>query len=82
MAQAKPSPDESLDAIESSVLPSLSGMLDGLLDSAALARPGADADAYATELRYAAGQLDALARLLGAVAPLAQPAAAPRRMSA
>jgi hypothetical protein len=82
MARAHPCPDESLDAIESSVVPALSGMLDGLLDSAALARPGTDADGYATELRYTAGQLDSLARLLAAVAPAAQPAEAPRRMSA
>ena len=73
---------ESLDEIEQSILPSLSHMLDGLLDSAALARPGADADLYATELRYVAFQLDRLGQLVAAVVPMAQPAETPRRMSA
>ena len=72
---------ESLDAIEGAILPSLSNMLDGLLDSAALARPGADADFYATELRYVAFHLDTLGQLVAAVAPMVQPAD-PRRMSA
>jgi hypothetical protein len=73
---------ESLETIEGAILPSLSHLLDGLLDSAALARPGADADLHATELRYTAIHLDTLGRLLAAVAPIAQPVEAPRRMSA
>ena len=73
---------ESLDTIEGAILPSLSNMLDGLLDSAALARPGADADFYASELRYVALQLDTLGQLVAAVAPMVQPTGPPRRMSA
>ena len=73
---------ESLETIEDAILPKLSHLLDGLLDSAALARPGVDADGYATELRYMAVQLDALGQLLASVATIAQPAEAPRRMSA
>ena len=74
--------DRSLHQVEESILPSLSGLLDGLIDSAALARPGTDADVHATELRYTAHQLTALTRLVEAVAPLAQAPSAPRRMSA
>jgi len=73
---------ESLDEIEGAILPRLSHLLDGLLDSAALARPGADADIYATGLRYTAFQLETLTRLVAAVAPMAQPADASRRISA
>ena len=82
MAEPAPHIADSIATIEDGLLPGLSGMLDDLLDRAALARPGADADRYATEIRYAAWQLTALGELLAAVAPLAQLAAAPRRMSA
>ena len=78
--------DRSLGEVEESILPSLSGLLDELIDTAALARPGTDADMHATELRYTAHQLAALTRLVEAVAPLATPLAqapsASRRMSA
>ncbi|WP_129792661.1 hypothetical protein [Sphingosinicella sp. CPCC 101087] len=73
---------ESLDSVERSVLPHLPHLLDGLIDSAALARAGADADMHATELRYAAFRLDALTALLDAVAPAAQDVGAARRISA
>lgn len=61
--------DATIDGVDALLLPSLSRVLDGLLDSAALARPGHDADAYAAGLRETARQLDSLADLLGAIAP-------------
>ena len=73
---------EAIARIEDSVLPALSAALDGLLDSAALARPGADADLHATELRFAADKLAALGELLEAVQGYAPPAESPARMSA
>lgn len=48
-------------ALDAAILPSLSKMLDLLLDSASLARPGYDARLYAEGLRETAQQLDALA---------------------
>jgi len=54
--------DEALSAIESSVLPSLTL----LLESAAAAQPGLDADAQAQEVRALACQLEELTRLLDA----------------
>lgn len=55
--------------LDAPILPSLSRLLYGLLDSAALARPGHDAEAYAAGLRATAAQLEALTGLFGAVAP-------------
>jgi len=55
-------------AIDRAVLPNLSRLLDSVLESAALARPGVDADAYAAGLRRTAGQMDRLTALVGAVA--------------
>ena len=54
--------DEAFERIEETILPSISMMLDTLLDAAALGRPGVDADAYAAELRTIALQLEALTR--------------------
>jgi hypothetical protein len=54
--------EEAFDAIEGSILPSVSMMLDTLLDSAALARSGVDSEDYAAELRVLALQLDGLTR--------------------
>jgi hypothetical protein len=52
--------DEAFERIEESILPSLSMMLDTLLDAATLARPGIDADVYAAELRTIGLQLETL----------------------
>jgi hypothetical protein len=52
---------EAFQLIEGSVLPSLTL----LLESAAAAQPGVDAEAKAQELRLLAGQLEALTRLFG-----------------
>jgi len=70
------------ESIDRSILPSLTSLLDNLLDSAALARPGVDADLYATELRNTAMRVDALTLLIQGVVSLAQPAEEPRRISA
>ncbi|HST37612.1 MAG TPA: hypothetical protein VLK25_13415 [Allosphingosinicella sp.] len=65
-----------LAAIDQAILPNLSRMLDGVIESASLARPGADAESYAASLRKTARQMDQLTRLVGLVA---QPA---RKISA
>ena len=64
--------DRALASIDQAILPNLSRLLDGVIESAALARPGADAEAYAASLRKTARQMDQLSRLVGLVA---QPAA-------
>jgi hypothetical protein len=71
MAQADPQIglDEAFDRIEETILPSISMMLDTLLDAAALARPGLDGEAYAAELRTIALQLEELTRQVEAISP-------------
>jgi hypothetical protein len=54
--------DQALEQIEETILPSLSLMLDAMLEAAALARPGHDAEVYAAELRTLGCELDALGR--------------------
>jgi len=61
--------DTALDRIDKAILPSLSRLLDGVLDSAALARPGVDAEDYSVGLRRTARQVDQLTRLVALVAP-------------
>ena len=61
--------DQALDRIDQAILPSLSRLLDNVLDSAALARPGIDAEDYSAGLRRTAAQVDQLSRLVAAVAP-------------
>lgn len=61
--------DEAFERIEENILPSLSMMLDTLLDAATLGRPGIDADIYASELRTVAFQLEELTRQVEAVSP-------------
>ena len=61
--------DEAFERIEENILPSLSMMLDTLLDAAALGRPGIDADIYASELRTVASQLEELTRQVQAISP-------------
>ena len=74
-----PDLDEAVESIEGSILSGIPSLLDALLDSAALARPGFDAEAYAAALRGTACQIDALSRLVGAVASVAiQPEEAAR----
>lgn len=66
--------ESALASIDRAILPNLSRLLDGVIESAALARPGADAEAYAASLRKTARQMDQLTRLVGLVAPHTQPA--------
>lgn len=57
-----------LGQIDQAILPNLSRLLDGVIESASLARPGADAEAYAASLRKTARQMDQFTRLVGLVA--------------
>ena len=57
-----------LERIDQTVLPNLSRLLDGVLDSAALARPGVDALHYADALRHSAVPVAQMADLVSAVA--------------
>jgi hypothetical protein len=52
--------DAALSQIEESLLPGIATLLDRLLAAAALGRPGIDADAYASDLRDLAHQVDSL----------------------
>jgi hypothetical protein len=61
--------DTALDRIDKAILPSLSQLLDSVIDSAALARPGIDAEDYSAGLRKTARQVDQLTRLVALVAP-------------
>lgn len=71
MSQADPrlSLEQAFDRIEESILPSLSMMLDTLLEAAALARPGEDGEVYAAELRTIALELEDLTRQIEAISP-------------
>ncbi len=62
--------DDAFDQIEGTILPSLSMMLDTLLDAAEHARPGVDAEIYAAELRTLALQLDELTKQVEAISPV------------
>ena len=64
--------ETALDRIDVAILPSLSRLLDGVIESAALARPGVDAEGYSAGLRKTARQVEQLTRLIGLVAPHAQ----------
>jgi hypothetical protein len=80
MDAAPPLFDDSLDRIEASILPSLSLLMDGLLDAATIARAGTDAAHYAAEIRNLSCGLAELTRQVEALAPLApQPVQAPLR---
>lgn len=61
--------ESALDKIDVAVLPSLSRLLDGVLESAALARPGVDAEVHSASLRKTARQVEQLTRLIALVAP-------------
>ena len=64
--------DEAFERIEETILPSLSMMLDTLLEAAALARPGADGEAFAAELRTLGFQLEELTRQVEEASPAAR----------
>ena len=61
--------EDALERIEATILPSISMMLDTLLDAASLARPGVDAEVYAAELRTIALQLEALTKQVESISP-------------
>lgn len=61
--------ESALDTIDKAILPGLARLLDGVIDSAALARPGIDAEDHSAGLRRTARQVDQLTRLVGLVAP-------------
>jgi hypothetical protein len=61
--------ETALDRIDVAILPSLSRLLDGVIDSAALARPGVDAEDHSAGLRKTARQVEQLTRLIALVAP-------------
>ncbi len=69
--------EEALDRIEKTILPSISLMLDTLLDAASLAEPGVDSATYAAELRTVADQLEALTRQMEILAPPSDSVAQP-----
>jgi hypothetical protein len=79
-AQEQRELSEAFERIEETILPSLSMMLDTLLDAATMSRPGFDAEAYAAELRTLALQLEALTRQVEALSP-AQPSIGGYRFS-
>jgi hypothetical protein len=62
--------DEAFEQIEETILPSISLMLDTLLEASTLAQPGVDAEVYAAELRTIALQLETLTREVERMAPL------------
>lgn len=61
--------EEAFERIEETILPSLSMMLDTLLEAAALARPGHDGEVFAAELRTLGFQLEELTRQVEAASP-------------
>ena len=61
--------EEAFDRIEETILPSITMMLDTLIDAASLARPGADGEAFAAELRTLALQLEELTREIESISP-------------
>lgn len=64
-----------VETIDQAILPNLSRLLDSVIESASLARPGIDALAHAQGVRDTALQVDQLTRLVALVAQ--RPAAAP-----
>jgi hypothetical protein len=60
--------ESALAGLDQTILPSLSRLLDSVLESAALARPGKDAEAYAAGLRKTAHQMGQLTALVSMVA--------------
>jgi len=62
MADESQALDAAFEAIEETILPSLSAMLDTLIEAASLARPGIDSAAYAAELKTLGCELETLRR--------------------
>ncbi|MBV9931826.1 MAG: hypothetical protein JO013_12905 [Alphaproteobacteria bacterium] len=62
MADESQALDAAFEAIEEAILPSLTAMLDTLLEAASLARPGIDAATYAAELKTLGCEIESLRR--------------------
>ena len=79
--------EAAFDRIERTVLPSVAAVLDAVIDSAAGARPGIDAEAYAGALRALTREVEAAQAALAAMGENANATARPgcpgphRRMS-
>jgi hypothetical protein len=84
MSEADPrlSLEQAFDRIEESILPSLAMMLDTLLEAATLARPGADCEVHAAELRTIGYQLEELTRQIEAMSPAHRDIETPVRIRA
>jgi hypothetical protein len=85
MSTADPRLDEALDRIEGTILPSISLILDTLLDAAGMADPGMNSAVFSAELRTVALHLEALTRQMEGLAPTPKPQAEyewPLRISA
>jgi len=63
--------DQAFGAIEESILPGISTLLDTLLDAASGARAGIDAERHAAELRRIGLQLQDLTAQVEAICPVA-----------
>jgi hypothetical protein len=61
--------EAAFDRIEETILPSISMMLDTLLDAAMRGKTGIDVEIYAAELRTIALQLEALTQQVEALSP-------------
>ena len=59
--------ETAFDRIEQTVLPSIAAVLDAVIDSAAGARPGIDAEAYAEALRALTREVEAAQAALAAM---------------
>ena len=59
--------EEAAESIDRAILPNLSRLLDSVIESASLARPGVDAAAYSAGVRATARQVGQLTRLVAAV---------------
>lgn len=62
--------EDIFERIEATILPSISMMLDTLLDAAELGRSGVDAAVYGAELRTVALQLESLTRQVETISPV------------
>jgi hypothetical protein len=63
--------EQAVDTIDQAILPNLSRLLDSVIESASLARPGVDAEAYSAGVRATARQVGQLTRLVAAVSSAA-----------
>ena len=73
-----PTIDHALDEIEGRILPSMSEILDGVLEAAAMARAGIDAEAHGAELRRVVRELQEVTRQMEALSMVPQAAPALR----